>query len=198
MKNKEYLVSMILVFGINAFTYFFIKLFINEYHIIGHPINNKIPLIPIFIIIYMLWYPYLFFTYYIVYKNNKEKYHNLIKKTILSMIIGNLFYIIYPTMVKRPIIDNYNTLSTLILYIVYKLDYPVNCMPSMHCLLSFLIMFEVIFAKKNNKKFKIFVIITSTLIVLSTLFVKQHVIEDIILALIISIIISLVYRDKFS
>lgn len=194
-ENKEYLISIITVLGINAISYFLIKLFIPSYNLITSHIDDKIPLIPIFIIIYMLWYPYLFISYYMVYKKDKLKYKKLIINTAISIIIANLCYIIYPTMVNRPQIDN-NGIINKILILVYKLDTPVNCLPSMHCLLSFLIMFTVLFDKTMSKKLKITTSIISTSIVLSTLFVKQHVVIDVLLALIIALILNIERRKN--
>ena len=50
-ENKFYLKSIILIFGINALIYFLIKLFINDYHLISIPLDNKIPFIKEFIYI---------------------------------------------------------------------------------------------------------------------------------------------------
>lgn len=189
-ENREYLISAVGVLGLNAFIYFIIKLFIPEYHLIYSPIDDKIPLVSEFIIIYMLWYPYLFYSYYLVYKKDKQRYRELINKTALAVIIANVCFVAYPTMVDRPTIDNSNIFN-IILNLVYISDFPVNCLPSMHCLLSFLIMFEVILNNNMDKWIKVFIVITSLLIVLSTLLVKQHVIYDVLLALIISVILSI-------
>lgn len=197
-ENKEYLLSIITVLSFNAIIYFLIKLFIPSYNLITSHIDEKIPLIPIFIIIYMLWYPYLFISYYMVYKKDKLKYKKLIINTAISIIIANLIFIIYPTMVNRPQIEDKGIINKLLI-LVYKLDTPVNCLPSMHALLSFLIMFTILFDKTMSNQLKITTSIISILIVLSTLFVKQHVIIDVISALIIALILSInIERRKFN
>lgn len=188
-ENKFYFICIMLVFGINAVIYFLIKSFISDFHLIGSSLDDKIPFIPIFIIPYSIWYPFIIISYFFVFKNSKDKFKRLISVTIFALLIAYACFIIYPTMVNRPIVDSYNSLSSLLLYLTYKLDVPVNCFPSCHCLLSFITMYFVTFDKDMNKYFRVTVGIISILIVLSTLFVKQHVIIDVLGAFVISTIL---------
>lgn len=189
-KYKFYLISTGSIFIINAFIYFFIKLFINDYHLIGSSIDNMLPYIPEFIYFYMIWYPFEFYSLYLVYKNDKSNYINTIISLIISFVIMHLIFIIYPTIVDiRPNIDSFNSITTLILYIAFKADTPpVNCFPSGHCILCFIMVFSILKSQNITWKNKSILIIINTLIILSTLFVKQHVIIDVIGALIISFI----------
>lgn len=188
-ENSYYFKNMLLVFGMNAFLYFIIKYFIHDYNLISSFLDDKIPFVPLFILIYMIWYPYLFVCYYFVYKNSITKFDKLIRVTVISLILAFICFIFYPTMVTRPIVDSYDSLIMFIVYLTYKFDIPVNCFPSVHCLLSFVIMYFVTFDKDMNKIFRALVFIISFLIVLSTLFVKQHVIIDVIGAFVISTIL---------
>lgn len=195
-ENKDYIKNMLLVFGLNAFFYFIVKKFIGSYHLITSPLDDKIPLIPLFIIFYSIWYPYLFVVYYFIYKKDKDKFKRLINKSIICILIADLCFIIYPTMVSRPPISSYNSLISLMLYITYTTDIPVNCFPSLHCIFAFLVMYAVTFDKNMNKLFRIIVGIISPLIVLSTLFVKQHALVDVLGAIIISWIIYIDIKKK--
>lgn len=195
-ENKDYIKNMLLVFGLNAFFYFIVKKFIGSYHLITSPLDDKIPLIPLFIIFYSIWYPYLFVVYYFIYKKDKDKFKRLINKSIICILIADLCFIIYPTMVSRPPINSYNSLISLMLYITYTTDIPVNCFPSLHCIFAFLVMYAVTFDKNMNKLFRIIVGIISPLIVLSTLFVKQHALVDVLGAIIISWIIYIDIKKK--
>lgn len=195
-ENKDYIKNMLLVFGLNAFFYFIVKKFIGSYHLITSSLDDKIPLIPLFIIFYSIWYPYLFIVYYFIYKKDKDKFKRLINKSIICILIADLCFIIYPTMVSRPPINNYNSLISLMLYITYATDIPVNCFPSLHCIFALLVMYAVTFDKNMNKLFRIIVGIISPLIVLSTLLVKQHALVDVLGAIIISWIIYIDIKKK--
>lgn len=186
-ENKFYLKSIILIFGINALIYFLIKLFISDYHLISIPLDNKIPFIKEFIYIYMIWYPFLIISYYNVWKYNKEKYGKLVLVTVTSLLILYMFFILYPTKVERPEVNSFHDLTTFVTYVTFLTDTPVNCFPSGHCLLCFVLMFSAFRDKKLPIQFRFIVSVLGTLIIFSTLFVKQHVILDAVGSLILAI-----------
>ena len=188
-ENKFYFVCILLIFGLNALIYFLIKEFIPAFHLIGSSLDDKIPFIPLFIIPYNMWYPFIIICYYFVYRNSKDKFKRLISVTIFALLITYACFILYPTRINRPVVDSFNSLETLILYITYKLDVPVNCFPSGHCLLSFITIYFVVFDKDMNKYFRIFAGVINIIIILSTLFVKQHVIIDVLGAFTIATIL---------
>ena len=195
-ENKDYILNMLLVFGTNAFLYFIVKQFIPSYHLITLNIDDKMPLVPFFIIFYSIWYPYLFVVFYFIFKKDKDKFKSLIKKSILCAVIADLCFIIYPTMVTRPEVNGYNSLISLMLYITYMTDIPVNCFPSLHCIFALLVMYAVTFDKNMNKVFRILVGIISPLICLSTVLVKQHSVIDVVGALFLSCIIYVDFKKK--
>ena len=73
-ENKDYILNMFLAFGTNAFLYFIVKQFIPSYHLITLNIDDKMPLVPFFIIFYSIWYPYLFVVFYFIFKKDKDKF----------------------------------------------------------------------------------------------------------------------------
>lgn len=186
-KYKFFLISTGSIFIINAFIYFFIKLFITEYNLIGSTLDNYIPFIPSFIYFYMMWYPFEIFSLYYIYKKDKKNYIKTLGVLIISLIIMYLIFIIYPTMVDRPEVNSFNSLTTLLLYVAFKSDTPVNCFPSGHCIICFVMIFSFLKSENITLKNKTIFIIINILIILSTLFVKQHVIYDVIGSFILTI-----------
>ncbi len=195
-KYKEFLKSIIIVLATQGIIYFLIKLFINDYHLINSIIN--IPLIKPFVYFYDSWYPFVFLISFLIYINNKDIYYKLIFTLIISSLMAYITFIIYPTMITRPNIEVHN-LTDLILNITYKTDTPpVNCLPSLHCLYCFILIFYTYISNIKNK-YKIPIIIYFILIILSTIFIHQHILEDILLALIymiISTILVYIFNDK--
>lgn len=187
-KYKFYLLSTGSIFLINAFIYFFVKLFITDYNLIGSPLDSYIPFLPSFIYFYMMWYPFEILCLYYIYKKDKEVYIKTLVALVISIIIMHFIFIVYPTMVNRPVVDSFNSLTTLILYITFKSDTPVNCFPSGHCIICFIIIFTFLRSENITVKIKTLIITLNILIVLSTLFVKQHVIYDVVASLILTLI----------
>lgn len=185
-EKKKGILSIIILLLVQAILYYIIKYFQGTPNLIGTNFDKNFPFVKYFIYIYNSWYPFLFISLYKLYNNDKKTYKRFYIATLISIIIGNIIFIIYPTTIERA---NFivNDLSSYILDLTYKLDTPVNCLPSMHCMLCFIISYSTLSSNLKAKD-KTFIIIYSILIILSTLFVKQHVIYDIISSYIISII----------
>jgi len=196
-KYKEFIKSIAIVMGTQAIIYFLVKSFITNYNVMNSIMN--IPLIKGFVYFYDSWYPVVLLTAFIIYKHDKNSYYNLTFTMILGAFLSHITFIIYPTMVLRPSIE-VNTLTDFILDFTYKTDTPaVNCLPSVHCLYCFILSYYTLRSKNLNFTYKIFIIIYHTLIILSTLFIWQHIIEDTILAFIyaaIAITIVSIFKEK--
>lgn len=141
--------------------------------------DRQLPLIPIFIIPYILWYPFVTLALvFMCFKNVKIYFRTLIA-LCLGLIICYLIYFCFQTTISRPAIENTGLLSHL-LKIVYAQDQPYNCFPSIHVLTSYLML-------KGSKVFhlrtRLLVIAIGIMIMASTLFVKQHVLADVIAAI---------------
>ena len=193
-KYREFLKSILIVLIIQSAMYYLIKLVINDYNTISSIIS--FPLVNYFVYFYDSWYPFVFIISFVIYINNKELYYKLIFSLIISSLMAHITFIIYPTILVRPNIE-INSLTNYILDFTYKTDNPpVNCLPSVHCIFCFVLMY---YTYLSNFKYKYPTIIYFFLIVLSTLFIHQHIIEDVILSLIysiISIILVKLFYDK--
>lgn len=198
-KYKVYIKSIAIVMLVQATIYFLIKVFLGNYNIITSFID--VPLVKWFVYFYDSWYPVIAINAFIIYCNDFDNYKSLLYTMLLGALISHITFLIYPTMLVRPEIEVHN-LTDLILDITYKTDTPaVNCLPSVHCLFCFIGMYYILKTKKLKNEYKSLMIIYLFLIVLSTLFTKQHIVEDIILAFIYSVIAILVvykFKDKLN
>lgn len=194
MKNKKFLISIASLMLSQAFLYWFLKLFQNNPNYIFFPIDQKIPLIPNFIYIYNTFYPFIFFAFYYLFKNDEKIYFKGIIAGIIGFLLCDIIYLFYPTIMPRPIIpETTNFITNFVLRTTYFFDTPaLNCFPSIHCLFCFQIIFSFLKTKSINNINKTLIIIYSLLIILSTVLVKQHYVVDIIGALLICIITNLI------
>lgn len=181
-KYIKFIILTTIVLGIQSLLYFSSKLFINNYHIINSFI--EFPLIKIFVYPYNLWYPFIILNMFIIYKYDKNKFGPLITTMLITTIMANITFILYPSMMIRPKIEVTNFTTWLLDY-TYRIDTPaVNCLPSMHCMFCFITSYYILACKNIKINKKIPIILFSFIIILSTIFIKQHIIEDAILALI--------------
>lgn len=194
--NFKIIGKTLLMTIINSIIYYIIKFIQSPPSLIGSALDKKIPFIDHFIYFYILWYILLITIPYFFYKTEKKSYDKYCTLYILCAITANIIFLIYPTTITREIITP-NTITLQLVDIIYFLDTPaVNCLPSMHCICCFLFIVVTLQEKKIDIKNKILITTISTLIVLSTLFIKQHVLYDVLLALIIVIIYNFIY-EKF-
>ena len=182
-KYKDYLILIIFTMGTQALIYYGTKVFTSNYHIISSVAD--IPLIKPFIYFYGSWYPFILLCTFLVYLHDKKLFKSLIATMLIAAFLAQLTFIIYPSEIVRPSIEVKNITDWLIDFTYRSDDPPVNCLPSMHCIYCFITSFYIL--KCKNLKYRYPIIIYSFLIVISTVLVKQHIIEDIFLAFIYTI-----------
>ncbi len=143
-------------------------------------IDKQIPLIPPFIWSYMFCYIFPFLPIFIV-----KDYHRL-NVTLLSIILANLsafiLYLLYPVAFPRPVLGH--SLSEKLLSLLYKVDFQpgANKLPSLHVTFAWIV-YLACRRQRISQWGEGFIFFLSGLITLSALFVKQHVIADIIVGI---------------
>ena len=144
-------------------------------------LDRFLPLIKIFIIPYMtLWFFLAFCFVYLCYKNRKV-YYKIMTTLVLCYVVAFITYYFFQTTVQRPLVTGDDIFSKLILF-TYNSDKPYNCFPSIHVITAYLAV-KGINATNARKSIKIPVNVLGFLIIISTQFVKQHVIMDIFFAI---------------
>lgn len=198
-KYRDFFILIILTMGSQAAIYFLIKCFISDFNVITSVIN--FPFIKQFVYFYDSWYPFIILVAYIIFKHDSKQFNLLIATMLITALLGQITFIVYPSMIIRPEIEVKN-ITDWILDFTYKADTPaINCLPSMHCVYCFITSYYIATTKSINLKSKILILTYSLLIVFSTLFIKQHIVEDVILALIytiIGIVIVIMNKEKIN
>lgn len=194
-KNRYTIIPIILLFVFQLSVYYFSKM-INKnmlHHDFTLEFDRMVPLLTIFIVPYILSYvwwlvsPMLIANYL-----GKKAFYNYIFASVITYFICFLFYIILPTTIIRPNIEN-NSIFDILTNFIYTTDVPNNLFPSMHCLISWLL-FVGIRNKNVPKKIVVTQGIIAIMINLSTQFVKQHYIVDLILSILLAEIVFLILR----
>ena len=160
--------------------YYTAKVFQGEPHLIGGLIDNKIPFCNVFIIPYCIWYALIFIVPYYLYIKDKNALSKYIPSYLICSICADIIFIFYPTIVIRPSIESDGFLNFATNFIYSTDTPPVNCMPSLHCAVSMLFILVTFSSKNISIYFKAFTFIISILIMMATLFIKQHVFIDFI------------------
>ena len=190
-ENKKFIISISILLIGQAFMYWFLKLFQSNPIYINYYLDEKIPFLGRFVYIYNSFYPFILFSFYLLYKSDKKSYFKGVISGIIGFLICDVIFLCMPTIMYRPVIPQYDFLTNLVIKLTFLYDSPpLNCFPSIHCLFCFQVIYSFIFGS-SNKKQKLLIIVYSLLIILSTLFIKQHFIFDVLSALAIMIISNL-------
>ncbi len=158
------------------------------FHIIHTAIDDMIPVVEVFIIPYALWLPYLVAGMIAIAIHSRP----ISRKTSYMLMAGMTLFIIislaYPNALelRAAIPDRQNIFMDLINYL-HQIDTPTDVLPSLHVYDAIVVAAGIHLTFKDKKALLIASDVLTILIVLSTVFIKQHSIIDVISAFIIFI-----------
>ena len=142
------------------------------------PIDAMIPLRPEWVVIYVLTFVFWAAGLVVVMRQREELCHKMTAGILIAEVICCFFFIALPSCVVRPEINVAGPFSWA-LSIIYTTDTPTNCFPSMHCLFAYMV-FRQSLKSEVGPRWRIFSGVFAALVCLSTLFVKQHVVVDVV------------------
>lgn len=146
--------------------------------------DRSTPFVAAFAVPYLLWFLFIGVTLaYLCFKDRSTYYKTLIAVNI-SLIACYVIYYFYQTTVPRPQLAG-NDIFTKLVGFIYSSDQPFNCFPSIHCLTSYMMMKAIYSSSVRNAINTLVVYGSGILVILSTLFIKQHVVLDAISAILL-------------
>nr|WP_255807487.1 phosphatase PAP2 family protein [Cohnella mopanensis] len=140
-------------------------------------VDEAIPFIKFFALPYSIWIFYIYVCLFYFFKKDINVYYRSLMTYVVCALLCYLIYSVFQTTVDRPMIVGSDPFSHLMRYI-YNRDQPFNCFPSIHCFSSYMVMRAIWTSSFRNKWNVTLITGMSSLIIMSTLFVKQHVIMD--------------------
>ena len=180
-----------------AILFFALRPIQGEPHLIGNFIDDEIPFIKYFIIPYYAWFVLIFAIPYYLYKTDKDLLTKYVISYVVCAIAATIIFTFYPSIVSRPDYLKNDSLINLMVNLIYWIDNPpINCFPSMHCAVSMLFILIIKNSKKTKTITKIIITLISILIMISTLYVKQHVFIDLVSGDIIMLLIYTTFSQN--
>ena len=196
LKDKK-AILLVLSYIISSLGYKVINNIDSKSYNLGTSFDNKIPFIKYFVIPYYTWYILIVFSFLYIYIRSQDEFYDFVACMTITMLTALLVYICFQTTVIRPEIVGDDIFSNLIRSI-YSADKPINCCPSLHVSIT-LVCSMWINRVSKNKYLKIGVFFLGTLIILSTLFIKQHIVIDVFVSFIqVFLVKQIVYSVKES
>ena len=155
-------------------------------------LDDFIPVVPLFVIPYISLQPLIFASAALFILFRIRIFQSAALAMTVTFLVSYLFYAFAQTYIERPTLTGTDPFTQLIVQ-VYAGDNPFNDFPSLHVALSTIL---AIHWWRVDRRIGIPVAIWVGLIVLSTVFIKQHHVADIFGGLILAFATSLFFLDR--
>lgn len=161
-------------------------------------LDDVIPFCSWFVIPYVLWFAFVAGTV-IYFFRSPEECLRLCTFLYGGMTICLLVYTLLPNgQLLRPTVMPDNHMLTQLVFFIYRLDPSVNVCPSIHVFATLGVQNAILRSPLLREKRPVLIstVILSLLIILSTMFLKQHSVVDVSAAVLLGFVMNhLVYRN---
>lgn len=168
-------------------------------HVIHCRLDDVIPFREEFVLAYCIWYvltagSLLYFLLYDV-----ERFKQLQTFIIITQVVAVILYIVYPSRQElRPEVFPRDNVFTAVIGWIYAFDTPTGVCPSLHVAYSMGIASVWLKDKDVPRWWRAGVLALVILICLSTLFIKQHSVVDLLVAIPVSVLAEgIVFRHRY-
>lgn len=168
-----------------------------NYHVIHSVFDDKIPFVEYFVVPYLLWFVFIAAVFLYFFFHDVEGFYKLAKLSFAGMTIFLIISTLMPNGLHlRPFVFERDNIFVDLVKFVYRADTPTNVFPSLHVFNS-LAACIAIYQSEDLKKHPYVcrgAYVLAALIILSTMFLKQHSVVDVIMAFVMAYILyPLVY-----
>lgn len=188
-KNKHGLLLLYFLIYLPWFGYLE-KTVTTHFHVIHVALDDYIPFCEYFIVPYLLWFGYVAWGICYFYRKNRDEYFKLCAVLFSGMTIFLIVSTVYPNgHYLRPTTFADNNIFVHIVKWLYATDTATNLFPSIHVYNSIAINIAVWHCDnfKKNKIVRFGSAFLMTSIVLSTMFLKQHSVFDVVTGIIMAV-----------
>ena len=150
--------------------------------------DYKIPFCEYFIVPYLLWFPYVGLTaaYFTLFNDYRTEFYQFAVCMGIGMTLFLIVSYIFPNGQNlRPYTFARHNIFTELVKELYKVDTPTNVMPSLHVFNSVMCCTAIWESRslRKNKLVRWGSWVLTLLIIAATMFLKQHTILDVVVAL---------------
>ncbi len=177
---------------------------VKDYQLIHVSLDDHIPFLEVFIIPYLLWFLYVAVVVVYLFFKNKQDYYKACAFLFTGMTVFLIISTLWPNGHDlRPVSMPRDNCFTWLISMLWKTDTPTNLWPSIHVFNSMGAHFAVMHSRdlaqtKYGKPIKIASGILSFSIILSTMFIKQHSVFDVVTGILMgAVMYAFVYRREW-
>lgn len=172
----------IIILGAQIVFYFGCELLQHDHKDVKRAIDDRIPLIPGFAFVYLLWFPLIALFPLFIFSVSGKDYVVYQLSIIVSIITSTIIYLLFPTRIERQVPED-SRLNRL-MRLIYTCDFKgSNCSPSLHCTQCYIVEVSACMCGMISAGGLVFVIVLCSAIVVSTVLIKQHMLIDVVTAI---------------
>lgn len=142
-------------------------------------IDERLPFLPEWIIIYVLAYLAWVIGFIVIGRESRKVCYEVFAAEQVAKFLCLICFIVIPSTIVRPEITG-NGFCEWLSRLIYSVDSPDNLFPSIHCLESWICFRGAMRCEKPGRAYKVIMFIAALLVFASTLLVKQHVFVDVL------------------
>ena len=173
-----------------------------QYTMVHSPLDSYIPFIEYFVIPYLLWFVFIATTGLYFFFTEKQSFYRMAAFTITGMTLFLIICTFFPNGQElRPHTFEHDNIFVSLVQVIYATDTPTNVLPSLHVFNSLGASVAIAHSPRLRKHplVRYGAYCLAALIILSTVFLKQHSVTDVFAAFAMALLIyPLVYvlQDK--
>ncbi len=188
MKEKLKYWQFVFYLPIYLVFFFLAERTVHDVTIINIPFDDMIPFIPEFIVPYFLWFPFILAAIVYVFFKDKREFFAMAWNLIIGMSLFIVVSFVFPNGLNLRVQSDSDSIFVWMVEYLHKIDTPTNVLPSIHVFNSLAcgISFGRVLRRRSHKITAIASYAMAVLITLSTMFVKQHSVVDVVSALALS------------
>lgn len=173
------------------------QLVVSQYTPTQLPLDDRIPFVPEFAIFYLLWFPCMVGVGLWLLFRDGDGFRKYMWYLLLAYGLAAACYLLFPNgQDLRPTLTQPDGICERLLAALYAVDTNTNVLPSLHVVGAGGFTAAVLDTKSiRSRWFQVVMCVLAVLISLSTLFVKQHAVLDVVAGVLLSAVLYLlVYR----
>ena len=179
--------ALLLVFALLGLIFYELEATLVPKYWMASRLDAYIPFLPVFVIPYLAWFFFIGIGLAVLFLKDRETFVPTISLLCAGMAAAIIVFILFPNGQRlRPRNVGEGPFAWLVEHLIYANDTNTNCCPSLHVMNQLAVYYGLCRSRllEDRPGVQKALLILTVLVCASTVFIKQHSIEDVAIALV--------------
>lgn len=180
--------SLLLLFALLGAIFFQLERTVVPKYWMSSALDAYIPFLPVFVIPYLLWFPFIGIGLWLLFWKDREQFVPTMLLLCAGFAAADLIFFLFPNgQLLRPTYTGDGPFAWLVTHLIYANDTNTNCCPSLHVMHQIAVCAGLLRSRlfRERPAGRVALIVFSALVCSATVFLKQHSILDVLVALLL-------------